>query len=1128
MQFNSINNRLMAFLVVCMVCASSYAQVNSVEFGKNRIQHKKFTWKFYQSPNFNSYFNQGGLELGKYVAQVAEQELPGIEADVEYSLQRRVNIVIYNSYNDYKSTNIGLGSESLNNPGGITKMVNNKMVIYFDGNHANLRLQIRQGIARVLLDNQLFGDDIGEFASNQALLDLPTWLTDGYVSFVAEPWSTQKDDELKSEVLSGSYKNFYQFAFQKPLIAGHAFWYYISEVYKKENVAYFLYLARIYKNLNSASQRIAKKKFKDVLADFMRYEEEKYYKDIRQRRNVPKGNVAVTEEISARKDFFRFQVNPNPRNVSYVVAQFNKGIYSVGYYENFELSKTLIKYGVRSYRNEINPNYPLMAWDGKGTRIATIYWEAGKIKMFVYDVIARYKRDKQVIEGLDQILDVQYMLDQNTLLFSAVKNGHTDIYIYKIEQNKLEQLTNDVYDDLNPTFVSFPNKSGILFSSNRPSGDAPQSDTAIPSKNRFNIFMLDYFTKKQITQLSNLKFGNASYPMPYNVNHFTFIADENGIANRWAGFFTTQREGLDTLFYIGDEVLRNPSDKELDSTMVAWRKNEPDSISMFQVTKDSTYTFPITNYQSSLLETRVAGDRGQVSEVTRQGDYKFLYKLRVDSIALRKRNINARPTEYRRKEIAERRNEENKSTIVQAPVADTSSKAGDLFQSEFDNEKKDSTGRAAASIHDQPVPVLQRSKLFNYKLKFNNEFIQSGVSNNVLINRYQPYTGGTGPIQLGNGSNLNFTFRASIADLMEDVKFFGGFRLGTNLRDNDYLFGFQNFRKRFDWGVLYYRTSDRNVQANLSNGSSYNAQLNTSLYQVNGSYPFNEIKSLRATFGYRRDRAIIKALNAGTGAPDRIGLAFPDRLTQYALGRIEYVHDNTINPTQNIWNGLRYKVYMDINMPVKDTVFKGKYTYNFGFDARHYQPIYRNFIWAVRAAADFSWGTQKLLYYLGGVDGWISPKFNNENKPAADQSYAFQTLAVNMRGFHQNIANGNNAFVLNSELRLPVFSTIFNKPINNAFLRNFQVVQFIDLGTAWNGAYNKIERPSVTYPGNNYPTNPILLKVRAGGIGPFAGGYGFGARSTLLGYFLKFDAGWQMDGIFRGKPVYYFALGFDF
>ena len=50
-----------------------------------------------------------------------------------------------------------------------------------------------------------------------------------------------------------------------------------------------------------------------------------------------------------------------------------------------------------------------------------------------------------------------------------------------------------------------------------------------------------------------------------------------------------------------------------------------------------------------------------------------------------------------------------------------------------------------------------------------------------------------------------------------------------------------------------------------------------------------------------------------------------------------------------------------------------------------------------------------------------------------DNEYAYQSLAVNLRGFKQNISNGNNAMVINSEVRIPVFSSFINKPINNAF-----------------------------------------------------------------------------------------------
>jgi hypothetical protein len=411
-------------------------------------------------------------------------------------------------------------------------------------------------------------------------------------------------------------------------------------------------------------------------------------------------------------------------------------------------------------------------------------------------------------------------------------------------------------------------------------------------------------------------------------------------------------------------------------------------------------------------------------------------------------------------------------------------------------------------------------------MKFSSDYVLAGFTNNVLINRYQPYAGGSGPIQLNNGNDLNLTFRVGTSDLFEDIKFVGGFRFGTNLKDKDVFMSFQNFRKRLDWGITYYRSNVTNFY-----NSNYNNELFTNLFQANFSYPLNEVKSLRATVALRTDRGVLKSYDNYSGYPDPAALGVKDTVSKYALTRFEYVHDNSINPTQNIWNGLRFKVYMDVNMPVYNAgAGAGKFTFNFGVDARKYIKIYRNFIWAGRAAADFSWGNQKLIYYLGGVDGWIGPKFNN-NPPAADQTYSFQSLAVNMRGYNQNIANGNNAFVMNSEFRFPVFATLINRPINNAFIRNFQLIQFIDLGSAWNGKYNGITRPGQyiqQLDATGYPVSNVAVRVDAGGLGPFAGGYGFGVRSTLLGYFMKLDTAWPMKGVFVGKPVWYFALGFDF
>ena len=1144
---NKNSSRFVWFILVLFtICKSVQAQVSAVEFGKNRVQYQKFNWKYYQTQNFNTYFSQDGLELGKYVAQVAEKELPGLEEFIEYGLQRRANIVVYNNFDEMQQSNIGLGID-WQQTGGVTKLVNNKMMVYFDANRNNLRKQVRQGIAQVLVQNVLFGDDLGEMAANQTLLDLPKWLTDGYIDYAAETWNTDLDNQLKNAMLSGEYNNFYQFAFEKPLLAGHSFWYYFGNKYGRSKTTYLLYLARIYRNLNSASQRIAKKKFKDVLRDFMTEQQQLYFKDIRGRRLVPKGQLAVTEEVTKTKDFIRFNANPNPRSFTYAVVEYKGGKYSVVLHENFNNRKVLLEYGIRSHQDEINPNYPILAWDNKGTRLACIYSQEGKIKLFVYDAFRRFKPVKgQELLMFDQVQDMKYMHDENTLLLSAVKAGQTDIYTYKIDKGTATQITNDVYDDVDPAFVAFPNKTGIIFASNRPSADAVSNDTAMPARH-YNIFLVDSWNQpefKQITQLTNVPFGNARHPSQYNTTHFTFVSDENGINNRYAGFFRTERAGLDTLVFIGDEVLRNPPVKEVDSLLKEWNKTDIDSVGYISITNDSAYVFPLTNYQASLLETRTAGDNNLVSEVIRQGDYKFLYRLRIDENTLRRRNVTAKPTEYVRKLTEQSRITAGRANLLQQQQqADTAGNGqNDFFQNEFskDTASTSELGKVFNATEIPEVPLIRKAKLFEYRPpKFFNDYVVAGANNTTfIVNKYQPYAGGAGPINLSNGNDLNGMIRMGTADLFEDYKLSGGIRVAPNLRDNDILFEFSNLRRRWDWGVTYYRSNNETVFTLPNYGDRLGKQV-SNYYLGRAKYAFDRVRSVRATVGPRFDRFILNSR-------DPISLKVQDIKQTYGQVTLEYVYDNTLNPTLNIWNGLRWKTYVDwfsrLHSDLGTSNGKGKSIFNVGIDVRHYLPIYRNIIWAVRGAADFSWGDQKVIYYLGGVDGWLKFRSNEkidantqefkgyryfeaDNKPDPDASYAYQSLAVNVRGFKQNIANGNNNVVINSEIRMPVFTTLLNRPINNALLRNFQLVQFIDLGSAWNGKYDKIERPTLIYSQTN---NPVSVRIKAGGIGPLAGGYGFGARSTLLGYFVRFDVAWQMNGFFQGKPMTYLALGLDF
>ena len=1100
----------------------SQAQTNTVEFGQNRVQHKNFKWRYYQTRHFNTYFSQNGLELGKYVAQEAEKELPSLEQFMEFSFRQRLNIVVYNSFGEMKQSNIGIGVD-WQNTGGVTKLVGNKMIVYFDGDHKHLQNQIRQGIARVMLETLLFGEDIGEFAGNAVLIDFPKWFTDGFIAYAAENWNAEKDEELKAILQSGKYTKFNSLAYDHPLLAGHAFWFYVESKYGKDAVPYLMYISRINRGLKRGFEQVLSQTPKKAMEDFMIYNVKKYQQDNRRRRQIARGRTVVTREVG-KSDFYRFQANP--RNNSYAVVEFKKGLYRVQIQVGDNKPKILLRSGVKQLANQLDPNYPQIAWNQKGNRIAVVYEYEGRTRLMVYDLISKITT-KQDLNMFDRVIDMKYFFEfDNTLLLSAVKNGHTDIFTYNISNYKTEQITNDVFDDLDPSFVAFPGKSGIIYSSNRPSPTARSADTVLPG-GRYNVFLVDNWNKtseKQISQLTDMKHGDARLPMQYNNTHFTFVTDENGIRNRFAGFFKSERAGVDSLFFVGSEILHNPDPSELDSALSSYGATAPDSVAAIAITKDSTYVFPVTNYQYGIKESRIAGDQGMVSEVTAINNFKRLVKLKVDTTALRKRNVTARPTAFRQYQMHQDSIRMGLPTYHgQQPPRDTAKKP-DFFQNEFGNEPADTTAVVKDGIPPISIPqieaVLKKARLLPYKLKFSTDYLIAQIDNSILINKYQPFTGPpVSPIRLTDP--VNGLIRIGVSDLMEDYKFSGGFRIPSSLDGTEYFASFAYLKKRFDYKFTYYRKVDK-----ASLGDLYPIKLKTNLYQLEVRYPFDQVRSLRLQTGFRNDRMVILA-------SDDQSLKVQDFSENYALVRLEYVYDNTINPAINIWNGTRYKIYGDMNAQLSGDLNgffnptaagKGKFTYNMGIDVRHYEKIYRNFIWATRFSADLSWGTRKLLYYLGGVDNWLNPKINTNTPVDLTANYGFQTLAVNMRGYKQNAKNGNNVMLFNTELRLPVFATFIEKPINSAFLRNFQLTSFIDLGTAWNKTLNFKDANYTYYNGSD----GVTVKIKEGFLGPFVGGYGFGARTTIAGYFLRVDAGWPMIAFFRGSPIWYFGMGVDF
>jgi len=106
-----------------------------------------------------------------------------------------------------------------------------------------------------------------------------------------------------------------------------------------------------------------------------------------------------------------------------------------------------------------------------------------------------------------------------------------------------------------------------------------------------------------------------------------------------------------------------------------------------------------------------------------------------------------------------------------------------------------------------------------------------------------------------------------------------------------------------------------------------------------------------------------------------------------------------------------------------------------------------------------------------------------------------------------------------------VFSYLLPNPISASFIRNFQLIAFGDIGTAWTGI-NPYDPSNSLY--TSYIYNGSLTISVTQQKDPLVGGIGFGARTTLLGYFVRGDVAWGIEDAHINKPVFYLSFSLDF
>jgi len=1070
---------------------SQFYNGQQMTFGKNRVQYFDYYWSFYRFDNFDCYFNEYGRDLAQYTSDYATKKIAEIENFFDYTLEKRLVFVIYNKNAEYRQSNIGLATtdEENYNTGGVSRIIKNKVMLYYEGDHKSYDRQIAGSIAKVVIDEMLYDAETRDRISSSSLITMPDWYIKGLINYIAYGWDFDTENRVKDGIMSGKFRKISQLEFEDAEYAGHSFWRFIGDQYGDAMIPNIIYLTKIYKNVQDGFLYVTGKDLKELLKEWKEYYMNEYSGD----RNLPGTDGNIIRKSKKEQVFQQVRVSPDGQNIAYITNDWGRKRIWL-YNQAGEKQKVIFRTDPK-LDQESDKSYPVLAWHPSSRILTFINEEKAGLVMYFYRIGEKSTENRNLLY-FDKILDFSYSPEGSRLIFSAVKDGITDIYIHTIASGTNEQITKDVADDINPSFLK-DSPDEIIFSSNRLSDTLTNSGNPFEkTAQNYDLFTFNIAGKSNIlTRLSEGKYTDRKSASQIGKNRFTYIGDANGVLNRFTARFDSSINYIDTTthyrYFINSQPITNYDRNILDHSVV----NGSDLYGEVLFSKGKYLL------RKGLLSNTLPVPAGEISQ--------SLYRIERNKLFHKADSVE----QLRQWLVAE--DKKRRDTLTK-PLYEyyLKNEPIDINHYIFEKEKQnyyEQLWRKDYMDIDLDTGEFQLPLIRIYETSFYNNYIVDQIDFSFLNNSYQVYSQGAPYYNPG----MNGLIRFGIIDLFEDFRITGGFRVSSDLESNEYLLSIENLKGKFDKQLIFHR------QAFFSYNDTTNFKTHTHNIYLSYSKPFSPVLSVKGTLSYRYDRHVYLATDVATLNAS----AFSQH---WASIKGELIFDNTRKRIVNIYYGTRFKVfgeyYKEITREKSDMIV-------LGIDFRKYIKIHKELIWANRFAASTSYGPTRLVYYLGGVDNWMGYLFNkygmfdNSIPVNSNLNYGFQALATNMRGFIQNIRNGNNFALINSEIRWPVIRYFAGHPLRSNFLNSLQVIGFGDIGTAWTGkspwsGENAWENEII----ENGPITVTLDSNRD----PIVAGFGVGARAQIMGYFVRADWAWGIENNYLLPRIFYLSFSLDF
>lgn len=1129
---------LAAFVLV--VCLAAGLAAQETYFGKNKVIYKDFNWQYIQSRHFDIYFYENAYPTAKFTANVLESSYVEISHELNYHIQRRVPVFLYNSHGDFQQTNIypSLIPEGV---GGFTEAFKNRIAIPFTGSYEDLRHVLHHELTHAVVNDLVYGNLLGSLLSQRRLFNVPLWFAEGYAEYSARHgWDYFADMFVRDATINGYLAPPDYLGGFLAYKQGQAMVKFIADKWGEEKLGEILHKGKIHLTMNKALKSTIGIDEKEFFEQFEKEMKRRYWPTIAERKDPDEIGTQLTK---AREDGSYFNEWPTYSPEGDKIVMFTD---RSDYTEVVMISASdgkvlerLIK-GERSGDLESLHSYTSgLSFSPDGRKLVFVAKSDGQEALMFFNLSKKdiYKRKK--LDFYNAVAPA-WSPDGKYVAFSALDGYKRDIYLYDIESDALTQLTDDRYDDNYPSWL--PNSQELVFMSDRPH---PQSSIIGPEGHPYvragafrpgdfeygdyNIHRLDVPTR--VVRAVDVGPGQNKVPVVSpDGTMIAFVSNRNGIDNIYIGFldsvkyyavtdilsgvtslswspdgqklaFSSFFKGGFDVFVLKDLVPAGETGVLAATAFIKDQQHISDSVAAALAVNHLGPVYPIDqpggeslagvdSVRSGITDdsTAITGVHDSATAVVVARDTAKTDALAMrDSAALAVADTLQADTTQTDTTIATSDTTGDSTGVIGDEYVYVSQRKADPLDSLFEDVRDDvyDTTYRAEMPDEPPVFDSIQGKLPSgeyviqeYKVKFTPDFVGGGLAYDTFFGlRGQSY----------------FVF----SDYLANHQIFLATDLVNTIDQSNIQAFYFNNKSRMGWGGGLFHTKNYYIDP-------FDHLFSDRFYGIQGFVrrPF----SIFSRFEFIGAQYFIDRKYYDLNDPR------DDRSSKVTTGTFAWVTDNVLWGMTGPVNGRRAKVSLQAGVNLFDS---GDIEfYSLEGDFRKYWHFNKTFSMALRFAGGASIGNTPKQYFLGGTTNWIGNRTLDAEVYEVENLY-FSDVVTPLRGVEYYELNGDRFGLVNWEFRFPLiqyFALRFPLPI---VIANVSGAVFTDVGAAWFGDDFKFG----TSGGDG---GSRLEDVKTG--------FGVGMRANLFGFMLlRYDVAWSTDfDRVSDRAKHYFSFGADF